>query len=61
MKKYKSLKTRKNELYGILTYKANKKEFDTDYYEMMVEYMRLTDSCELFEFIEYVISLFKGA
>lgn len=59
MKKYKSLKTKKAELYGVLSYKRDKQEFDADYYELMVEYMDLLDEIELFNIIEYVISLFK--
>ena len=61
MKKYKSLKVKKAELRAILNYKKERKEFDSEYYELITDYMDLFDEIELTNFIEYIVSLFKGA
>ena len=56
---YKTVKTRKTELLAVLKYKAEKKEFDSDYYSKMVELMRLHETNDLFEICDYILKKFK--
>lgn len=56
---YKTIKTRKIELMAVLRYKAEKKEFDSDYYSKMVELMDLYDTIEIAEFIIYILEKIK--
>lgn len=56
---YKTIKTRKIELMAVLKYKAEKKEFDSDYYTKLVELMDLHDDIEIVEFINYILKKIK--